>query len=361
MLLHKTTLLLVGACAIYLLGLKSDWVETYYSMGLYPVIANIQRILFGWIKFSMGDVLYTCFGIYLLILLVKFSYKLIIYPNKKHTALKGLLYCLNFVLVLYMVFKLLWGLNYNRQGIASQLSIRDEYYCKEQLDNLVNNLINEANELRQQISDTSLPVITVAESFTISKQAYKNIINKGAFRLYQHSIKPSLFSSAGNYLGFTGYYNPFTGEAQVRDDIPSILLPFINCHEMAHQLGYASEAEANFMAYVVATNSNNIYLRYSMCLDILDYCLADLPAKYIEDNELKKLPERIKQISKRMNVQIAKDRTAIKNFFLKNRKQTASFSMSVYDKYLKANGSTMGISSYDKVVGLVITYREKIE
>src|ERR1700743_3250171 len=33
-------------------------VEKYYSTGLYPVLSRIQRSLFGWIPFSIGDLLY---------------------------------------------------------------------------------------------------------------------------------------------------------------------------------------------------------------------------------------------------------------------------------------------------------------
>ncbi len=57
----------------------------------------------------------------------------------------------------------------------------------------------------------------------------------------------------GNYLGFTGYYNPFTGEAQVNTTVPQFLLPNIALHEMGHQIGYAKEDEANFSAYLAAS------------------------------------------------------------------------------------------------------------
>ena len=37
-----------------------------------------------------------------------------------------------------------------------------------------------------------------------------------------HSVKPSLFSYPGLYIGFAGYYNPFTGEAQVNMLDPTV-------------------------------------------------------------------------------------------------------------------------------------------
>ena len=56
---------------------------------------------------------------------------------------------------------------------------------------------------------------------------------------------------------FLGYYNPFTGEAQVNTNVPAFVIPFTTCHEMAHQIGYASESEASFVGFLVIRNSNN--------------------------------------------------------------------------------------------------------
>ena len=48
-------------------------------------------------------------------------------------------------------------------------------------------------------------------------------------------------------MGFSGYLNPFTNEAQVDILIPKYQLPTTASHEVAHQLGYAAENEANFI------------------------------------------------------------------------------------------------------------------
>ncbi len=48
-------------------------------------------------------------------------------------------------------------------------------------------------------------------------------------------------------LGVTGYLNPFTNEAQVNTTVPAFLQPFMTCHEIAHQLGFAPEEDANFV------------------------------------------------------------------------------------------------------------------
>ena len=47
--------------------------------------------------------------------------------------------------------------------------------------------------------------------------------------------------------------------------------PYTIAHEMAHQLGYASETEANFIAFVVATETDDPMLKYSMLLQMFTY------------------------------------------------------------------------------------------
>ena len=44
--------------AIKIFSSNPLWVEHFYSVGLYAHVAKALRILFGWIPFSFGDILY---------------------------------------------------------------------------------------------------------------------------------------------------------------------------------------------------------------------------------------------------------------------------------------------------------------
>ena len=90
------------------------------------------------------------------------------------------------------------------------------------------------------------------------------------------SLKPSLFSYLGNYFGFQGYYNPFSGEGQVNTTIPRFLEPFVSAHEIAHQIGYAKENEANFVAFIACRSYPNPTFRYSMYFDMYLYAVTEL-------------------------------------------------------------------------------------
>ena len=50
-----------------------EFIETYYSNGIYRYISKFLRIVFGWLPFSTGDLLMV-FGVFILI---RFLYRLI--------------------------------------------------------------------------------------------------------------------------------------------------------------------------------------------------------------------------------------------------------------------------------------------
>ncbi|HEY6435988.1 MAG TPA: DUF3810 family protein, partial [Ignavibacteriaceae bacterium] len=202
-------LLTVG---IKIFALFPDAVERYYATGIYPVISRGQRFLFGWLPFSVGDIFYGAIVIY-------FIYKLVdlIKRVRKKRADKsywrgGLVRLVIFVLIVYTSFNLFWGLNYNRRGIAYQLDLTTGKVNKEDLIAVMEQLMLKVNKFdsvgkleRSQISNEKYLISGAISSY--ASLGKKNI----NFNYKTPSIKPSLFSYLGNYLGYTGYYNPFSG------------------------------------------------------------------------------------------------------------------------------------------------------
>ena len=60
-------LIIVLAVLIKLSSFYPDFVERYYSNGVYRLISKFLRVLFGWIPFSFGDLVYGFFGLVILI------------------------------------------------------------------------------------------------------------------------------------------------------------------------------------------------------------------------------------------------------------------------------------------------------
>ena len=83
-------------------------------------------------------------------------------------------------------------------------------------------------------------------------------------------------------MGFSGYFNPFTNETQLNWHTPKNSQPITQAHEQAHQLGFAAENEANFIAFLATSENNNIFIRYSALTFALKHCLNDLFIKDLD-------------------------------------------------------------------------------
>lgn len=355
--LLRTFFLILVIVLISFFETNAAWVEQYYCLQLYPKISAFLRFVFGWIPFSVGDVLYIILILLVISTLIIFTKSLI--QKKSHSLflLQSFHSLLNVVFVLYIAFKLLWGLNYSRQGIHHQLQIPEKKYNKEEVIIFIEKLIDDVNFYRKQIKDTALPKINFDAVVTETKASYKIAKTKFPFlKINTFSLKQNLYSPVGNYLGYTGYYNPFTGEAQVRTDIPTILTPTIACHEVAHQIGYASEDEANFISYLITNTSSNIYFKYSITLELMDYAFKDLMIKYLQEDDVKNYRYKKFQLEDCCSNQVKKDRKEIKQFFLKNKKGISNISSSLYDQYLKLNKEKLGVETYTNVVEIVLNY-----
>ena len=164
------------------------------------------------------------------------------------------------------------------------------------------------------------------------------------------SLKPSLFSYLGNYLGFQGYYNPFSGEGQVNTTIPQFLEPYVSAHEVAHQLGYAKENEANFVAFMACRAYPNHTFRYSLYFDMYLYAISELGR---EDSLL------ARAYSEKLNGQSKKDIESYREFLRKYRNPVAPVISWIYDGYLQANDQPEGKRSYNQVVAFLIAYYKK--
>ena len=139
-----------------------------------------------------------------------------------------------------------------------------------------------------------------------------------------------MFSYLGNYLGFQGYYNPFSGEGQVNTTIPRFLEPFVTAHEVAHQIGYAKENEANFAGFLACRSYPSNVFRYSMYLDMYNYALGEV---YRRDTSL------ARSFQNKAHPQIIKDQKEFRDFYRRYNNPVEDLIMWGYGHFLKANNT----------------------
>ena len=329
-------------------GSYPDLVETYYSEGLYPYISRTLRWLFGWIPFSFGDILYAV----AIILALRYTYRKWHYiKHKPFGFLKDVIVVLSIV---YFSFHLLWGLNYYRQPITWKLGIQQEY-SKTDLIEFTAYLIQESNQYQEEITGDTLNSVTIPysrkEVFRKTKTGYSSLQNTYPFLAYNgESIKSSVFSIPLSYMGYGGYLNPFTNEAQVNGITPIYRMPTVSGHEIGHQLGYSAEDATNFIGFLVTATNEDPYFKYAAYSHALGYCLSDL-SRMDEDAFKEQLAT--------MNEGVKRNFREVSDFWAKYENPLEPVFKSIFNTFLKANNQQEGIMSYNSVVGLLINYHKK--
>ncbi|MGB5007451.1 MAG: DUF3810 domain-containing protein [Ferruginibacter sp.] len=345
--------LILGAIAVFihLYSGNSIRVENQYATRIYPAFGRFLRYLFGWLPFSIGDVLYGLLIVWLIWNLLS-AIKAVI---KKEVTLQrfsaGAGKALRILMITYILFNAFWGINYNRVGIAEQLDVQMDKYSTADLQ-VMNGL------LAEKVNATKKALVNRQEKYPAKKELFKKVAD--AYRQAEHvypflqyrpvSLKPSVWSLVGNYMGFTGYYNPFTGEGQVNTLVPKFLQPFTTCHEVAHQLGYAKEREASFVAYLAASASQDTLLHYSVYLDLFMYSNRNL----FETDSLS-----AREFTHKLLPEVLADLKEWRAFNKKYRNPVEPVFRWIYGVYLKQNQQPQGVLSYDEVTGFMIAYYKK--
>lgn len=344
-------ILLVLCILINLISRYSTLIENYYSTNIYSIIGKMLRTTFGKISFSLGDILYTIVILFFVYRILRFFKKLFTKKINKAYLLKCF-YTLSFsILIIYFFFNILWGINYNRKGIGYQLQLNtSENYSTAELDTLVKDLVIKANANRTLLG-YKINFPNNATLFNEAVQSYKNAAILYPYLQYEApSIKAPIFKSIIAYLGTSGYYNPFTGEAQANTIIPIFTLPYVTCHEMAHQLGYATEDEANFVGYIAASNSFDPLFKYSSYLNLYQYANREL---FLRDSSLARKNYTL------LDTLVKIDLHELHNFWNSYENPVEKLTTKLYSQYLKANQQPQGIDTYNHVTALLLAYKRK--
>lgn len=160
--------------------------------------------------------------------------------------------------------------------------------------------------------------------------------------------KPVGFGDLLSRLDTTGFYFPFTGEANINTHSPHAMRPFTIAHELAHQRGVGPEQEANFLGVLACVESGLPAYEYAGWLNGYLY-LGN--ALYAADYEVWEkvwalLPEGAKaDLGKNNRYWEPYDRTV-----------TAQASGEWYDDFLKNYDQALGRRSYGACVDLLCAY-----
>ena len=335
----------------YLSGLSSKLTETIYSLGFYRVISLVGSKIFGIFKFSVAELIVILLFVGSTVLITRFIIRLIRdSKNRKVFFINSITNLLTFIMIVYSMFIILWGINYNRKTAFEIFDLEKKDVSIEVIDALVYDLTLKAeiyrNDLEENENGVVISSFSLQDNFEQALNGYYNVslIFPELSGNYSQA-KPIYFSKYYSYTNIYGVYSPFTFEANINTNIPSPLLLSTICHEMAHQRGFAREDEANYIAYLTAKNNESYEFKYS------GYLLALIQSM----NILRRYDSELYNDSyERLAPGIKRDLDNISEFSDKYESLLDDFSSFANDIFLKSNGQKDGTKSYGRMVDLLV-------
>ena len=307
-------------------------VERYYSLGFYPAIQRMLTPASNLVPIALLD--FAALGI-LVFLVIRF-----VRAGGRRAGWRALgLALLKIAAVIYLVFLLVWGLNYRRVPLEEKLDFDRARVTRERAVALAAESVARLNALYADAH-------AVADSQGFNREALESSFDE-AWRALGGAGLPRTGRPKGSLLGFyfryaaiDGMTNPLFLEVILNPDLLPIEQPEVLAHEWAHLAGYADESEANFLAWLTCLRGNPL-AQYSGWLSAYSRATSVLPRDLLPT--LPKLDDGPRR-----------DLRAIVARYQRSSPVVRKAAQDVYDSYLKANRIGEGIANYDAVLQLML-------
>jgi hypothetical protein len=245
----------------------------------------------------------------------------------------------------YLVFLVMWGLNYRRTPMIERLDARADRVGTEAVVALG---LEAASEINQLYDETRVPFRTGAaeddRGLLASFEDTQRRLTDSPLAV-PGRLKWSAFGLYFRWASIDGMTNPFALEVLTNPDLLPWERPFVAAHEWAHLAGYAHEAEANFVGWLTCVRGP-ASARYSGWLFLHWQIAGELASR-----DRGRLMDALAP-GPRQDVDAIADRIRRGQFpFLRDT------GWAMYDQYLRANRVEGGVRSYGEVVNLVLRTR----
>lgn len=342
-------LLLVSALLMILSACVPDFAE-WYSKHIYPLAVNTIGRVSGMVPFSVSEI-----GIYILLILfaatlIRMIARMISGKGEKAglfiSWISGVLLASGTLAFLYAAC---CGINYHRKSFSEEERIVTYQYSADELKDICIWLTEEINSRADQVirDEAGLLVLEASERDGAVESMRRLSEEFPTLKGYYPQPKELLISELLSYQGLTGIYLPFTVEANYNGDMPAYDKPFTVCHELSHLRGFMEEQEANFIAFLACIGSERTDFQYSGYLSGWVYCMNAL---YRADYE------NWQEVRVTLAAAAEPDLAANNEFWDRYEGTISEMAERINDTYLKANGQTDGVQSYNRMVDLIVAY-----
>lgn len=358
----RPRLLLIGAGAgafvlFRALSTAPGLTEAVYGNGLGLLFASILSTLTGLVPISVAEILIVAFVVRQLwgaadgLLAVRNGDRFL-----GNALAGGALRLGADVGVVVVLFYLLWGFNYARAPLEERRQWNGREADVEELARLAQETIEAANfeytgfTFADDLGEPSQAPERgeLVEQLTAGWQEAGNILGAPRAAALGFGDPKSLFASRLLDYGQTsGFYFPWTGEANYNRGTPDVSMPQVIAHEMSHQRGFAREDEANFAGYLAASLAPEPYPRYSAYVFAQRQLLSAL-ARYDR--------ERAATLARLRLPGVQRDIRAADAYWAQFEGRTSRATRSMNNAYLRTNQVPGGILSYTRSVELLVAY-----
>ena len=362
----RSLLILLGVAAVLnLLGCFQGFCDWYKKI-VYGWISDALGFLFGWIPVAVGELLgyvgalAVLFGIIFLILLL-FLRKRAGYRRFVCGYGKGLLLA---AMILLFVYTLNWILPF-RASILKVSGATERGYSLEEVQNVRNHIVYALNACAEEVArDENGDVIydhaqmSQATFAAMKSQAGEYPLLSG----YYPPIKDALCSDFLEWMGIGGYTYPYTMEITWNKYCDDLYFPFLLAHEASHHQGYYQENEANFIAFLACTQSEDPLIRYAGYNEIYYYinnAYLDTVLNGMEGEEAVALIKQQPKVSEQVRKDRAQALAASQEKYNAESHPAQSLSTvseQVADVGWSTQAELLQENSYDGVVKMVLEY-----
>ena len=220
----------------------------------------------------------------------------------------------------------------------------------EELAALTERFAEKVSALSNQIQRDENGCFAVPRSaiFADAMTAYDGVVEEFDCLKKPNAAPKAFVSSRGmSYLDFSGFYFPFTGEANLNDESPACYLPANICHELAHQQGIATEQECNFVGILAAITAESPAYQYS------GYLMGYV---HLSNALYRAAPETWQTLRDSLPDTVRADLRQNSAYWAQFDGLVNTAATKVYDGFLKSNGLTDGVQNYGTVVDLLLAY-----
>ena len=302
------------------------------------------KLLTGWVPFS----LFEC-AVILVVPVVVTIFVLYALKNVKKgvgvfsSLLKFLLRLLGIAGICFFAYYLLFSLPGRRTRMLDEVYGGKTDASVQQLYELTVELVEKSNETYTDTFDSTRRQLNAD-----LKEGYRSLHEKVDYvGSFPASVKPVMLSKALSYADISGIFFCLTQEANFNTDSMPFTVPYTMAHEMAHSVLIVSEAEANFVAFLVSLECDNEEIVYSGYFDAMIYCL----------NALGRVDDKLfREAYSHMSAEVYADIIAQRNHLAQYEGPVKDTSNQINDWSIKVSGQPSGIKSYGEVVDLLLAW-----